>query len=96
MALIIDECGPPTLTTTGAVISSPPSRPTPVTRPSALWIAVTAVRSRNSQPFGRAAWARLWAASIGSSMNPLSTSRMAVSSAVASSANAGSSMRFGG
>ena len=66
------------------------------TRPASRSIAVTVRRNRKSAPWWRAAWARLWAASIGSSMYPLTSSKNAVSSLAASSLKAGSSIRFGG
>ena len=70
--LMIPECGPPTFTTTGASIVSPEASVTPATAlPSAVRsIDTTSARKRNSAPCWRAAYARFFAHSAGSSMNP--------------------------
>ncbi len=64
--LTTNECGPATLTTTGAVTVSPVPSVTPVTRPPACSTAVTSVEKRNSPPTASAARWRLWVDSCGS------------------------------
>ena len=52
MRLILAECGPATLTTTGASIVSPAASVTPWTRPAARRIALTSLLKRNSGTLG--------------------------------------------
>ena len=64
--LTAPECGPATLTTTGASISVPSASVTPAARPPARRIATTLLLKRNRAPWRSAACCRLRAASCGS------------------------------